>query len=94
MSKKIDWVLSARNSYLTVLGYLIDAGAVKAALKIEDERVKKFKLLSKFPSIGSFTQKRDVRKLILGKHYLLIYKELDCSIIIIAFIDARSDHPY
>jgi len=94
VSKKIAWAVSARKSYLAKLGELIDLEAYNAAQKIDNELVKKLKILSNFPAIGSFTKNRDARKLVLLKHYLLIYTELDDSIIIAAFIDSRSDHPY
>ncbi len=74
MSKKIDWAISAQKSYLAVLEDLINKGASKAAQKIDEELVKKLKILSKYPFIGSITQKRDARKLILAKHYWVIYK--------------------
>ena len=73
---------------------LIDKGASKAVQKIDEELVKKLKILSKYPFIGSITQKRDARKLILAKHYWVIYKEHDNSIIIAAIIDTRSNHIY
>lgn len=94
MAKNISWSVTANNSYLAVLGYLMDQGACKAAQKLDNELVKRLNILREFPASGVLTKKRNARKLLLAKHYLIIYTELQDKIVVTAFIDTRSDHSY
>jgi plasmid stabilization system protein ParE len=94
VAKNISWSVTANNSYLAVLGYLMEQDAFKAAQKLDNELIKRLNVLREFPASGILTKKRDARKLLLAKHYFIIYTELQDKIVVTAFIDARSNHPY
>ena len=91
---KIIWSTDARRSYINVLDHLNKAWGKDIARAFRSKVNKTLKLITNTPNMYPLSKKLDIRKCVVSKQNLLLFRVSDNNIEIIDFIDTRSDHSY
>ena len=91
MVKKINWSSKAQNDRKEILQYWINRNASPTySKKLNSLFIEAVNLISKFPKIGKQSGYKETRIKVV-RDYLVVYKESDTQISIIAIWDGRQD---
>ena len=92
MAKKIVWRKKAGGRFREITEYLKREWSVKVAEEFVEIVLKKVELLKVFPGMGkSSAKKPGMKKLVLTKHNMLVYRIKEDKIILLNIYDTRWD---
>ena len=90
--RKIIWSKNAISKLKECLGFWTEHNQSNLfSLKIEEAIINAEDTLKIFPFIGRTTDKKDIRRLLVMKRFILFYKVSDTTISILAFKEAEID---
>jgi plasmid stabilization system protein ParE len=92
MQRSVRWSKRARINYNAVVDYLISEWGEKITSEFADKTETCIDVLRQYPFIGRKSEKREgIRKVLITKHNLLIYKVSNSEINILNIFDTRQD---
>ena len=92
MEKAIVWRKRAADKFLNIIDYLFEEWSAKEANEFIDRVELQVQLLSKFPHLGQqSSRKPPLRKFLLSKHNLLIYRIKGNRLILLNIYDTRQE---
>ena len=92
MVEEIKWRKKARSSFLKIIAFLQKEWSDKIAEEFVQTVEEKTKLLKMFPKMGIASEKKNgMRKLILSKQNMLVYRIKENKIIMLTIYDTRQD---
>ena len=95
MSLDINWTPKATEGFNAILSFVEDNYSTSTTDKLFDDVQQWLARIKILPSICPLSKQHNIRKCVVKKHYLLLYKIVpNTTIQVVAFIDARSNHSY
>lgn len=92
MAYEIEWTLNAREDLKAIISYLQDEWSEGIAENFVIECFSKIDLISKFPFIGTASEKLEtVRRIQITKHNALYFSIDGQKIVLLDFFDTRQN---
>jgi plasmid stabilization system protein ParE len=91
---KVHWSNAAKQGYAETIEYLEDNWGNESVNELRKKVLSAVKSILKMPYIGVYSNEYKARKLVVAKYNIIVYLHTNEEIYIVAFIDARSNHPY
>jgi|GEM_PF-2756058 len=74
MVQTIAWTHEANRTFSQICTYLHETWSEKEVWRFTDLVSEKLALLERYPRLGSITKRRDIRKTVVHKNVILVYK--------------------
>ena len=92
---EIVWTVSAENYYLNLLTFVTEQWDIQVAQYLESSVKENIKRITINPNLfPQLKHRKPIRKCVVNEHVSFLYQVKENQIIVLLFIDNRSDHIY